>query len=223
MRSIQQPSKVESDDLRWHQEEFVRRYGKDNPPSHLTKVTFRPGSNSRLLIVAPHGGRIEPWTPSLARSIANKLGCDYYCFRSRHAGKPVLNNGEHHHHITSCEILAPNLLSLVGRSLLPVSIHGTDKYARIQVGGRHGNLASLIKHLDSAGFQAEQATGDLAAMCESNFVNRSNSGLGGIQLEIPLVRYRENTGDVRRARRALASCIAEFVRSEMERMTKAQP
>jgi phage replication-related protein YjqB (UPF0714/DUF867 family) len=133
--------------------------------------------NSWLLVVAPHGGTIEVHTERIARLIAGDK-YSLFIFEGRRAPGREL-------HVTSTNFRDAQLSALQSVSSVTLSIHG-EKNTNLQityVGGLNKALAIEIKNaLTSAGFQAETATGSLAALDTKNFVNLTTDK--GVQLEI---------------------------------------
>ena len=142
-------------------------------------VTARSVSGSKVAIVAPHGGGIEPLTAELAESIAGN-DHNYYALRGlKKQGNNVL-------HITSPRFDEERALLLVGSCEKVVSVHGLAGDARsLQIGGRDAALRSLIHEaLRGAGFESTVvADGPYGGMEPGNICNRGSTG-AGVQLEI---------------------------------------
>lgn len=135
--------------------------------------------NSPVVIVAPHGGKIEPGTSKLARAIA---GVDHnlYCFEG-------LRRRPHRDlHITSIRFDEPRGLRVVKSAQLVVSLHGLrgDKQY-VAVGGRHRQLRELISsHLINSDFDARIIlVGPHAGLEASNICNKGLPD-AGVQLEL---------------------------------------
>ncbi|MGJ8544855.1 MAG: poly-gamma-glutamate hydrolase family protein [Sulfitobacter sp.] len=134
---------------------------------------------SSVVILAPHGGSIEPETSQIAQAIA---GSDYsfYAFEA-------LKTGAHgDFHITSHLFDEPGALDLVGRATTAVAVHGRkdDGTDTVWLGGRASDLRDAIgTSLRRAGFEAELNT-TLPGVHETNICNRTRSGQG-VQLELP--------------------------------------
>ena len=75
--------------------------------------------NSSVVVLAIHGGAIEPGTDVLARAVAGE-SFSFYAFRSLDPTKGRL------HHVTSHRFDEPQCLALVKRSRIALSIHGHD-------------------------------------------------------------------------------------------------
>ena len=135
----------------------------------------RPASD--VLVIAPHGGSIEPCTSALATAIA---GEDYslYCFEGL---KPKDN---HELHITSHHFDEPNALTLVAQSSIVLGIHGCKGSKAIYVGGLDGEFVELLTaELKSAGLPAESTGHKYLAVEHRNICNRGRRKRGA-QLEI---------------------------------------
>ncbi len=135
--------------------------------------------DSDVVILAPHGGKIEFLTSELARSIA---GVDHnsYAFEGMRAD----GNGELH--ITSSNFDEPKALALVTGCAVVVTVHGlSGETNEIQIGGRDAALRTRIdSNLREAGFESRvETSGQFGGTDESNICNRGTSGAGA-QIEI---------------------------------------
>ena len=91
---------------------------------------------SPFVILAPHGGWIEPDTSKIAEEIAG-TDLSFYAFEA-------LKNGPHGgFHITSHRFDEPKAIDLVGRSRTAVAIHGRRDEGKeaVWLGGRATTLA----------------------------------------------------------------------------------
>ena len=134
---------------------------------------------SPVVILAPHGGTIEPETAKIAEGIAGEK-FSFYAFEALKEGA----FGDFH--ITSHLFDEPKALELVGRSSAAVAIHGRkdDGSDAVWLGGRATGLRDAIgASLRDAGFGAEPNT-TLPGVHETNICNRTRSG-EGVQLELP--------------------------------------
>lgn len=94
---------------------------------------------TQIVILAPHGGRIEPQTSQIAEAIARNH-FSFYTFEA-------LKNGSHgDFHITSHRFDEPSAIDLLSRSWTAVAIHGrrNDGTDRIWLGGRAETLRDEI-------------------------------------------------------------------------------
>jgi phage replication-related protein YjqB (UPF0714/DUF867 family) len=132
-----------------------------------------------VLIMAPHGGRIEPGTAEIAEAIASQN----YSFYSFEGLKADRNSNLH---IESHLFDEPQALKGVERADIVISVHGqlNQKDGFIMVGGLNDRLCSEIKRqLEAAGFQTRPPTKGLEGIDPMNICNRGRSGCG-VQLEI---------------------------------------
>ena len=130
-----------------------------------------------VVILAPHGGTIEPETAQIAQAVAADLS--FYLFEALHPGA----HGDFH--ITSHRFDEPNALALVARSVTSVAVHGrkNDGTDAVWLGGRAEGLRDAIGDaLRDAGFAAELNTA-LPGVHPTNICNRTLSG-AGVQLEL---------------------------------------
>jgi len=160
----------------------------------------RPGS--RVVILAPHGGKIEEGTSEIAVLIA---GADHslFCFEGL---KSFGRNRDLH--ITSHRFDHPDCLDMAARRDIIVSVHGCMGHSRIFVGGLDLGLKGRL----SIGLAAE----GYAVISEGHKYpgrhpfNICNRGLRkqGAQLEITYdLRAPEHHANIARAVRA---AIADF-------------
>lgn len=131
-----------------------------------------------FVVLAPHGGRIEPGTSEIAEAIAG-ADISFYAFEA-------LKNGAHENlHITSHRFDEPTALDLVGKCLVAVAIHGRrdDGNDGIWLGGRATALSDSIgASLRAAGFKAN-LNQRLPGLNPANICNRTLAG-AGVQLEL---------------------------------------
>lgn len=134
---------------------------------------------SETVIIAPHGGWIEPGTSEIAEAISGS-DLSFYAFEA-------LRNAPHgDYHITSHRFDEPKTIKLLGRSRTVLAIHGRRNEGpdSVWLGGLAVGLRDAIgKALQDAGFNAE-LNHRLPGQNESNICNRGNSGKG-VQLELP--------------------------------------
>jgi phage replication-related protein YjqB (UPF0714/DUF867 family) len=134
---------------------------------------------TRVAIIAPHGGTIEPETASIARAVAGD-DLSFYLFEALHAGA----HGDYH--ITSHRFDEPRALALVAGADTSIAIHGRkdDGTDTVWLGGRDETLLDAVGDaLRAAGFAAALNTA-LPGVHPSNICNRTRSG-AGVQLELP--------------------------------------
>lgn len=134
---------------------------------------------SKITIMAPHGGGIEPGTVDIADYLA---GCDFtfYAFKGlKKAGNKIL-------HINSNTFDEPIALKAAQNADIVISIHGTqDKSERVYIGGTHHELKQIIvQALMLAGFDVSicEIPG-LRGIKPENICNRCK-GKKGVQIEL---------------------------------------
>ena len=166
----------------------------------------------RVLIMAPHGGKIEPATSEIAEAIA---GVDYsfYSFEGLKAdGNSVL-------HIESHLFDEPRALQAVEKADIVVTVHGQidrrDEF--VMVGGLNDGLRSEIEgQLEVAGFKTRPPTEGLLGTDRMNICNRGKLKQG-VQLEIS-----RKVRDVLRANQdplqTLANAVRKGIRHYLDRV-----
>lgn len=132
-------------------------------------------------IVAPHGGGIEPGTSEIADAIA----ADRHSFHTLEGLKP---SGNAVLHITSTRFDEPMCLTVLGHSVVVVTLHGEhseDDGEGVFVGGRDGERGDRIgAALARQGFDVRRHDDpDLQGLEEKNICNRGTSR-AGVQLEL---------------------------------------
>ena len=150
--------------------------------AEIENLDFRVHSVPRaaeIVLLAPHGGEIEPGTSEIAAGIA---GDDYslYLFD----GLKPEENGELH--ITSTRFDEPRGVELVEESERAVAIHGEGSQRDVAyIGGRDTVLAGQIaKALKARGFTVRRHRNELLqGVSERNICNRGRTG-AGVQLEL---------------------------------------
>ena len=141
---------------------------------------IRLRTDSRVAIIAPHGGGIEPETSSIAEQIS-EVGFSLYCFKGL---KP---RGNRDLHITSHNFDEPECLALVANHEWVVAIHGCAEVGeRVLLGGLDKALiADLSAALTEAGIPAETTGHSYAGEHQRNICNRGLRN-AGVQFEISL-------------------------------------
>jgi phage replication-related protein YjqB (UPF0714/DUF867 family) len=143
---------------------------------------------STLLVMAPHGGLIEPVTAELASEIAGS-DFSYYGF----IGTKRANNSELH--ITSHKFDEPKCLDLLMHHQTSLAIHGCKgEGERVFIGGLNEELiGALGATLRRKGLDAQTAHHAYPGRQPKNVCNRCASGRG-VQFEL--------TMNMRKGRRA---------------------
>jgi phage replication-related protein YjqB (UPF0714/DUF867 family) len=164
-------------------------------------------ADSKVAIMAPHGGGIEPGTSDIADAVA---GSDhtFYAFKGlKKTGNKIL-------HINSNRYDEPIGLKTSKNAFIVISIHGCrDKKEKVFIGGKNQEIKQkMMCALRSAGFRAViSETPGLRGISPENICNRCKSGKG-VQLEISR-GLRENMFDNldRRSLRKKTKVFYKFV------------
>ena len=135
--------------------------------------------NSPVVVMAIHGGGIEPGTDRIAREVAGK-NYSFYAFM----GLRVRDN--RCLHIPSNHFDEPFAVRLVQKALIAVSIHGSrDSRPVLFIGGRHQQLKqTLLEGFKGSPIQADMyPKSSLSGQDRWNICNRCQTGRG-VQLEL---------------------------------------
>jgi phage replication-related protein YjqB (UPF0714/DUF867 family) len=135
--------------------------------------------NSGWLILAPHGGGIEPGTSELAVAIA-RFNHSLYMFE----GIKMSDNKTLH--ITSTQFDDPQLLKLLNSSNRTIAIHGCSGNEQIAyVGGLQDDMRDkIIARLSENGIKATISSNpSLQGRDINNICNRNSTGKG-MQIEL---------------------------------------
>jgi phage replication-related protein YjqB (UPF0714/DUF867 family) len=158
-------------------------------PGRDLRVEFGDAKIDQCLLIAPHGGGIEPGTSEIMRAVANLGGWAWYDFAGflRQGNKKEL-------HITSTKFNEPTLLSLLPQTKFVVSFHGADSAGEplAHVGGKWKlGRDVLVEAVNSTsaehGLRAVDAIEGSAAphlrgLDDTSITNRGKSG-EGVQIE----------------------------------------
>ncbi|WP_089259219.1 poly-gamma-glutamate hydrolase family protein [Cereibacter sphaeroides] len=137
--------------------------------------------DSEVLILAPHGGKIEFLTSQIAREIAGE-DHSLYIFEglTKKEGSTL--------HITSDRFDEPRALEIVGRSEKIIAIHGRKDRGEAEttwVGGLDAATGdAILRRLRERGFRIRFETILLGGRHPRNICNRGRNS-AGVQLEIP--------------------------------------
>lgn len=168
--------------------------------------------NSSIVVIAPHGGDIEPGSSEIAASIAG-ADLSFYDFRGL---RNTSGHGELH--LPSHKFDEPRCLQLVDAAETVVAIHGRKDGGdaqRVWIGGLDvQRCRKTMLELSKAGFGAVvRGPGEtLAGTAVSNICNRGKRKMG-IQLEIPKT-LRDRLKDEIVLREAFAKAVNTGVREE---------
>lgn len=170
---------------------------QDTKEGHDWKIHTYDESNSTI-IVAPHGGGIEPGTTEIARNIADKSSSGFYSF----SGIRPSNNSQLH--VTSTNYDEPKAQEMVQQSRHTVTIHKTNNSANdVYIGGRDDQLKSNIKEaLQDKGFSVTTASQNISGNSIHNIANQ-NKNNAGVQIELSnhFVQHFFESGNVNRTSR----------------------
>jgi phage replication-related protein YjqB (UPF0714/DUF867 family) len=143
---------------------------------YQVRVNLREGP---VLVIAPHGGKIEPMTAEIAEAIAGK-DYSFYAFEGLKAdGNGML-------HIESHLFDEPRALEAVGKAEIVITIHGqiNQKEEFVMVGGLNDKLRrEITKQLETSCFQTRPPTEGLMGTDPQNICNRGKLKQG-VQLEV---------------------------------------
>jgi len=134
---------------------------------------------SSIVIVAPHGGAIEPGTSEVAKELANN-DLSLVIFEG------IKSKSNKRLHITSTNFDEPRCVELVQESDTVVAIHGErSNELSIFLGGRDDELGVQLKAaLERYGYAVKtHGNPDLHGLAAANICNRGRHGLG-VQLEL---------------------------------------
>jgi phage replication-related protein YjqB (UPF0714/DUF867 family) len=160
---------------------------------------------SGILVMAPHGGEIEPGTTEIADAVAGDEH-SFYCFDG------LKKRGNWDLHITSRQFDEPIGIDIAKNSQTIVTMHGCKEKGKIiYIGGRDKPLKEkIIKATKLAGFAIKESLRH-PGINELNICNRSRTGMG-VQLEISMGLRRTMFQDISRIKRKKTTEIfAEFI------------
>jgi len=172
------------------------------------KVRLR---DERILVMAPHGGKIEPTTSMIAEAIAGE-NYSFYSFDGlKSEGNSVL-------HIESHLFDEPHAVQAVDNADVVITVHGQLDHQEgfIMVGGLHVDLRSEIRRrLETVGFQTRTPPEGLQGIDPENICNRGRLK-GGVQLEVSRKERDSLKADQERLRR-FAAAIREAIQVHTKR------
>jgi phage replication-related protein YjqB (UPF0714/DUF867 family) len=153
------------------------------------RVAFGDANIEKCLLIAPHGGGIEPGTSEIMRAVAEQGGWAWYEFAGylRRGNKEAL-------YIPSTEFNEPTLLALLPQTEVVAAFHGSDEsgMAAVHVGGkwklgRQATIEAINESFHAHGIRAIDATENkdtehISGLHGSNITNRGRRA-EGIQME----------------------------------------
>lgn len=133
---------------------------------------------SKILVMTPHGGGIEPGTSEIVRALAGNE-FSWYCFDGTNL------NGNDHLHITSARFNEPILAGILSSTQIVLAVHGCRSRRKIVfVGGLHNQwVLCFIDAFRQAGFEAERGEYNISGTSPRNICNRGISRQG-VQIEL---------------------------------------
>lgn len=141
---------------------------------HFKRISIRQ-PNATVVVIAPHGGKIEPRTWPIAKTIAGTEFSVYGFIGLR----PEIE-GRKSLHIKSQNFDEPKCRKLVRTHIWVISIHGSGKKGeRAFLGGLDKKLIQdLTSELEKAGIRAETNGHIYPATCPNNICNKGASKKG---------------------------------------------
>ena len=153
------------------------------------RVAFGDSKIENCLLIAPHGGGIEPGTSDIMRAVAEAGGWAWYEFAGflRQGNKDAL-------HIASSEFDEPTLMAMLPQTGFVVAFHGSSEAAEplVYVGGkwslgRQTMIGSINGASSEHGLRAVDAleldaAAHLRGLDDLNITNRGKRG-EGVHLE----------------------------------------
>ncbi len=142
------------------------------------KITVKENSESRIVIVAPHGGSIEWTTSKIAAGVAAN---DHNLYIFEGLGKDSTFDELH---ITSAHFDEPQCVALIAKMDTVVAIHGCRGAAPVvYLGGLDTELKkSLADEFNKQGIRAETEGHHYLGISPDNICNK-NAKKQGVQLE----------------------------------------
>jgi len=156
----------------------------------VLKETLQSGSHQDYVVVAPHGGSIEPKTATQAKRLASQLACPvWYCQAKTTTGVSAFSEFHTPSHKLTADMFPTLTHITAAQPSLAVSIHGM-KETGVYIGGR---ISRDIQTRVQTAFRDRlpddvpveiHSRGSYAGVLRSNIVNRvTESGQHGLQIE----------------------------------------
>ena len=160
-------------------------------------------AGSRVTIIAPHGGKIEPRTSDLAKRIAGD-NYNFYCFEG------IKDKDNACLHITSHRFDEPAAVDLVSKSRVVVAVHAcTGTAGLVHIGGLNKRLGRMIA--DELQDRAINVSFDHPRFQGSNPDNICNRGATGIGVQLEVTRdLRDDPQKVSLIARAVRAALLNF-------------
>ena len=164
-------------------------------------------TGSRVTIIAPHGGKIEPRTSDLARRIAGE-NYSFYCFEG------IKDKDNACLHITSHRFDEPGAIKLASKSELVVAVHAcTGTAGLVHIGGLNKKLGRMIAaELQDRGIGVSNDHPRFLGLNPDNICNRSATGMG-VQLEVTR-DLRDDVHKVKMIARAVRAALFNYLTAD---------
>jgi len=173
-------------------------------------IYARPVDGSRLLVIAPHGGGIEPGTSELTKAIAGSEH-SLYLFEG------LMQSHNKHLHITSHNFDETCALKMVSDCDVAIGIHGRcdrDDETGVYLGGLDEEFKECLdQSIRDAGFETKMDGHDFPAEKKLNICNRGLSEKGA-QIEIPKTlrdEFLKDEGQLERFANSIRQAIATYL------------
>ena len=165
-------------------------------------LSFR-NAGSRVTIIAPHGGKIEPRTSYLTMRIAGE-NYNFYCFEG------IKEKDNACLHITSHRFDEPGAVKQVAKSEVVVALHAcTGTAGLVHIGGLNKKLGRMIaKELQDRGIGVSNDHPRFQGSNPDNICNRGATGIG-VQLEVTR-DLRDDPDKVQVIARAVRAALLNF-------------
>lgn len=133
---------------------------------------------SKIVILTPHGGGIEPGTSEMVKALAGSE-FSYYCFEG------VKIDGNEELHVTSTRFDEPLGQQIAADAEMVLAVHGCGaKQKIIFIGGLHEQqISQFLNAFQGAGFSAERGYGRISGVSPRNICNRGRMRKG-VQIEV---------------------------------------
>lgn len=134
---------------------------------------------SDILVMAPHGGKIEPGTSEIAEAVSSRD----YSFYNFEGLKPTGNSSLH---IESYLFDEPRAIKAIKKADIVITIHGhcDNKSCLIMIGGLNKELGNKIRrNLEHLGYSTRTSQKGLGGRDPNNICNLGRQRCG-VQLEI---------------------------------------
>jgi phage replication-related protein YjqB (UPF0714/DUF867 family) len=185
------------------------------------------------LLVAPHGGSIEPMTSEIVTAVASVSNRAYYLFEGK-----LRRDNWNALHIDSTSFDEPEFERLVAETELVISFHGAerDRGRNVYVGGLHERGRGLmveglnvaLRRFDVTAVDAARAKAarSIAGLHPGNLTNRGRRG-AGVQLEFSdgarLVFFRGRSRAERQHPNEHLILLAQAIDAVLRQLTNLPP